>query len=108
MKTVGILLFVCVCSCWPKHVTKKPIYDLENVEYYFNDFIIKYYRHYADSEERNLRRRIFEKNLKKINELNSDPMNEEVYDINAFADWTDEEILATQDKSKSTSIFKLQ
>lgn len=105
MKTVGIILLACVCSCWPKILNRKPFYDLNNVEYYFNDFIIKYYRHYANYEERALRRHIFVENLKKINEMNSNPNNNEVYDINAFADWTDEEILATRDGGKSTYIF---
>lgn len=101
MKTAGIILIACVCSCWPK-LTKKPLYDLKHVEYYFNDFVIKYYRHYANPEERKLRRRIFVENLKKINEYNSNPKNKGVYDINAFADWTDEEILATRDGTQST------
>lgn len=94
MKTVGIILFAFVSSCWPK-ISKKPLYDLNNMDYYFNDFIIKYYRHYADLEERKLRFGIYADNLKKINELNSNPNIKEVYDINAFADWTDDEILAT-------------
>lgn len=109
MKIVGIILFACVCSCWSKHINinKKPHYDLRNAEYYFNDFMIKYYRHYANSEERELRRKIFVGNLKKINELNSDPKNKKIYDINAFADWTNEEILATKDVVKVVPVFML-
>lgn len=107
MKTYGLILLACVCSCWPKFITKKPFYDLKNVEYYFNDFIIKYYRHYGNSEERKLRHQIFVRNLKKINELNSNPKNKDVYDLNAFSDWTEEEILATLDGSKVTSEEKI-
>lgn len=107
MKTVGIILFTCVCACWPKLVNKKPYYDLKHAEYYFNDFIVKYYRHYADSDERALRRHIFVENLKKINEWNSNPKNKDVYDINAFADWTDEEISATRDGSQLKPVPKM-
>lgn len=105
MKTIGIILIAFVCSCWPKHITKKPHYDLKKLDYYFNDFIIRYYRHYANSEERKLRRKIFVKNLKAINELNSDPNNKQIYDINAYADWTDEEIAATHDVLKTMIIL---
>ncbi|XP_047995058.1 probable cysteine protease RD21C [Leguminivora glycinivorella] len=67
-----------------------PIYDISEARSLFDKFILEHKKEYSGTDEYNKRYDVFVKNLKTINQINSnDPTT--VADINEVADCTDEE-----------------
>lgn len=71
--------------------SSKPQYKLEEATKLFENFIKKYNKIYKDNEDKEKHYKVFVKNLKYINDVNSDPEISSTVDINNFADFTDEE-----------------
>ncbi|KPJ15652.1 Viral cathepsin [Papilio machaon] len=71
-------------------MSNKPIYDINNAEELFEKFIKDFDRQYKDEAEREKHYQAFIKSLKRINELNT-KQDSATYDINKFADYTEEE-----------------
>jgi hypothetical protein len=67
----------------------------------FLDFISKYNRVYVDPEERALRSRIFERNLAKINSINSNPSYTWTAGINHLADRSTDEMAKLKGYSRT-------
>ncbi|AER41457.1 V-CATH [Epinotia aporema granulovirus] len=81
-----ILILLClVCNSFA-------IYDLNNSQALFDDFVIKYNKVYATDEERAAKYEIFRNNLVVINEKNSKTTNA-LYDINRLSDLNKNELL---------------
>ncbi|CAH0723344.1 unnamed protein product, partial [Brenthis ino] len=70
--------------------SKPPIYDLRQARQLFDKFVIDYHKDYKDKAEYEKRYKIFESNLKYINDINREGQSES--DINMFTDLQDEEI----------------
>ncbi|KAJ2953927.1 hypothetical protein O0L34_g1564 [Tuta absoluta] len=81
------ILFFCLGAA-----LGKPNYSLDEVEKHFEDFIQKYDRQYADEAEKQMRLEIFKKNLVRINQKNMTPGELAEFDIDHFADLSDEEL----------------
>ncbi|XP_013169057.1 PREDICTED: senescence-specific cysteine protease SAG39-like [Papilio xuthus] len=71
-------------------VSNKPIYDINKAEELFEKFIKDFDRQYKDEADREEHYQAFIKSLKRINELNT-KQDSATYDINKFADFTEEE-----------------
>ncbi|OWR50169.1 uncharacterized protein LOC116773084 [Danaus plexippus] len=68
----------------------KPHYDLNDAPALFDKFVKDFNRSYKDAADREVHYQAFVKSLQSINEANARP-SPTVYDINNFADYTDEE-----------------
>ncbi|XP_049869253.1 uncharacterized protein LOC126369009 [Pectinophora gossypiella] len=72
--------------------SKKTLYDINEAEKHFEQFIKDFDRKYKDEEDKKLHYEMFVKNLVKINELNANPNSTATFGINKFADYTEEEM----------------
>lgn len=64
---------------------------MSNVEEQFINFVQDYRKSYFSKEDYNFRLTQFNRNLKEIEDLNSNPNDQAIYAVNEFADWTLEE-----------------
>ncbi|KAJ2940543.1 hypothetical protein O0L34_g6479 [Tuta absoluta] len=94
---MNVLIFLCcigfVALTVATPVQNKPHYDLNDAEVLFEKFQSDYHKNYKDATERQLRFENFKLSLEAINQLNSDPAQENaVFDINELSDLSQEEI----------------
>ncbi|RVE44084.1 hypothetical protein evm_011250 [Chilo suppressalis] len=68
---------------------ERPYYDIKDAPYLFHKFIRDYNRQYKNTEEVILRYTMFLNSLMDINKRNAN--QEAIFDINQFADYTNEE-----------------
>lgn len=68
-----------------------PTYDLRKAPELFNKFISDYNKKYKDDEDYNKHFKQFTKKVEDINRMNSEGNGDAVFDINMFADLSDEE-----------------
>ncbi|KAI5651722.1 cathepsin propeptide inhibitor domain (I29) domain-containing protein [Phthorimaea operculella] len=68
------------------------LYDLNQAQELFEQFIKQYNREYKDDEDKRIHYEAFVKNLEKINQLNSQPNQTATFGINKFADYTEDEM----------------
>lgn len=71
--------------------SEKPVFDVNEAEKLFEQFVKDHNKQYKDAEERETRYQIFVKSLHKINKLNSESPSA-TYGINKFADYTEDEM----------------
>lgn len=76
-----------------KHTSTLREFDDLKSEIIFENFIKKYERRYLNDDEKNLRLRIFKRNLHKIEMLNKHEQGTAKYGITEFADMTEKEYL---------------
>lgn len=94
-KTMSLLRCVLFCTLFVAildiALCDKPHYDLKDARELFNKFKKDYNRHYLSDNDEEEHYEAFVKSLMQINYLNS-IQSTATYDINDFADMTDEEI----------------
>jgi len=82
------LLAAAVC-----YVSANDVLFHKLAEYKFKAFSIRYNKVYPTNEEREYRLEVFKNNLKKIQRLNDYELGTATYDVNEFADLTQQEFL---------------
>lgn len=68
MSLVLCFLVLCASSAWA--IRSAPVYDLEDAEFHFENFIKTHGKQYKDENEKQARFEIFKVNLEKINQAN--------------------------------------
>ncbi|KAJ2943499.1 hypothetical protein O0L34_g16606 [Tuta absoluta] len=86
------VLYLLVISASALAYVPSTLYDVEDAENIFEDFINKYNKEYASEQEKQDRFNIFKDNLKRINELRlSEKGKLASFDINHLSDWSEED-----------------
>ncbi|XP_049865743.1 uncharacterized protein LOC126366611 [Pectinophora gossypiella] len=89
-----LLVFACALAAASRiNNMDKPIYPLEEAEIHFDIFIEKFNRSYSSKAEKKSRFEIFKKNLEDINRKNMNPHELATFDINMFADLSEQEAI---------------
>ena len=58
----------------------------------FQLFMASHLKSYTDLTEYKMRRNLYLKNVQKVAEMNANPDDQAVYEVNKFSDWTEEEL----------------
>ncbi|KAJ2950758.1 hypothetical protein O0L34_g9019 [Tuta absoluta] len=67
------------------------LYDLDEAESIFEDYIKKYNKEYVNEEEKQMRFTIFKEKLELVNKLMAEEGRQASFDVNHFSDWSQEE-----------------
>lgn len=92
-QTLGLIIMSICLICFT-----------HSMELSFSDYNIKYNKYYKDSDEYNLRQKIFKQNLEKIKKHNSNPNSTWKAAVNHLTDRTSEEINMMKGKNKDVSL----
>ncbi|CAA7028991.1 unnamed protein product [Microthlaspi erraticum] len=76
--------------------TSRVTFHDSSVADYHQQWMIQFSRNYSNESEKQMRLKVFKKNLKFIEDFNNNENHSYKLGVNEFTDWTQEEFLATQ------------